>query len=51
MLGFSLKSSELILNTECVLSPIVFSVYTDNISFRSEGTTCLKYADDTVWSS
>lgn len=45
-----LKSSKLILNTElpqgCVLSPILFSVYSNNISCSSERMRLLKYGDD-----
>ena len=44
------KSTKLILNTGlpqgCVLSPILFSVYTNNILCHSEGMALLKYADD-----
>ncbi len=44
------KSSTMDLKTGlpqgCVLSPILFSVYTNNISCSREGMTLLKYADD-----
>ena len=44
------KSSTMVLKTGlpqgCVLSPILFSVYTNNISCSREGMTLLKYADD-----
>ena len=44
------KSKKLILNTGvpqgCVLSPVLFSVYTNNITCNSEGISLFKYADD-----
>ena len=44
------KSTKLILNSGlpqgCVLSPILFSVYTNSIQCNSEGMALFKYADD-----
>ena len=43
-------SDELTLNTgfplECVLSPILFSIYTNDISFNNPVLTLIKFADD-----
>lgn len=50
MHGF--KSSSIIVNTGvpqgCVLSPILFSIYTNEIKCDINGMPLLKYADDTA---